>query len=293
MTVLREDFTLTRRVPPPAVRGVRKLVVLGDSTAVGIGDPAASGGWRGVGPLLADALGVEGPAYLNTSVTGARMRCVRESQLDAALTHRPDVAVLIVGMNDTLRSDFDADEMAADLDAVVTTLAEAGTAVLTVRFHDHGKVFRLPGPIRRALRARIDELNGVIDGVCALRGTACLDLVGLPGAYDLDTWSVDRLHPSERGHRMLALGFADLLHVAGFAVPNPVTLECSGGAVVRRRDHLGWLVAKGLPWLWRRSSDLLPYAASILARSALETLTRRAEDERTHGLPPVRRHPAD
>ncbi|GHF38761.1 lysophospholipase L1-like esterase [Amycolatopsis bartoniae] len=252
-------------------RRVRRLAVLGDSTAVGLGDPVPGRGWRGVGPFVAQALAVPADGYLNAAVTGARMRCVRYDQLPAAVAHRPDVALVIVGMNDTLRSDFDPVDMAADLDHVVTTLRALGTVVVPVRFHDHGKVFRLPGPLYRALKARIDELNAAIDGVVRHHGVPCLDLGSMPGAYDLSAWSVDRLHPSELGHRMLAAGLTGLLAAAGIAVAEPVSLVCSGGIRPRTVDHVGWLVVKGLPWLWRRGRDLLPYAAGILAASAKET----------------------
>src|SRR5882757_2489756 len=80
----------------PALRQARRLVVLGDSTAVGLGDPLPRrGGWRGVGPLVAAALGVEEDGYLNPSFTGARMNCVRAKQLPIALAHRPDVAIIV------------------------------------------------------------------------------------------------------------------------------------------------------------------------------------------------------
>lgn len=255
---------------------VRRLAVLGDSTAVGIGDRRAGGGWRGVGPLIADALRVDGDGYLNTAFTGARMECVRTRQLPAALAHAPDVAVLLVGMNDTLRSDFDAAGLAASLDAMVAALADAGALPLTVRYHDHGRVFRLPGPLRRALADRIDALNRGVDAVVARRGTPCLDLAAVPGAYEMPAWSVDRLHPSELGHRMLAAGMAELIADAGFRVPRPVELACGGGSAPRRVEHLGWLLAKGVPWLWRRGRDLIPHAAGIMARSTARAAVRSA-----------------
>ncbi|MBP2330206.1 lysophospholipase L1-like esterase [Kibdelosporangium banguiense] len=243
------------------------LVVLGDSTAVGLGDPLPGGGWRGVGSLLATALsGHDHVRFANLSFTGARMACVRDVQLPEAVALAPDVAVIIVGMNDTLRSDFDAARIRADLDHVVSTLTEAGTVVLTVRFHDHAKVFRLPGPLRRALRSRINELNSVIDEVSAEHDAGCLDLDLLPGAYDMRAWSVDRLHPSELGHRMLALGFAEILAKRGCTIPNPVSLVCSGGRRVGAAGHVIWLVVKGIPWLWRRGRDLVPYAVSIMVK---------------------------
>jgi lysophospholipase L1-like esterase len=253
--------------PSPCPRQARRLVVLGDSTAVGLGDPLPGGGWRGVGPLVADALGVDADGYLNPSFPGARMACVRTDQLPAALAHRADVALIVAGMNDTLRSDFDAVAMADDLAAVITALTAAGTMAIPVRFHDHGRVFRLPVSLRRALSARIGELNDVIDGVVKRLGTPCVDLDALPGAYDLSTWSVDRLHPSELGHRQLAKGFTDLIAEAGFEVPAPVSLTCSGGASHGTVEHVGWLVIKGVPWLWRRGRELVPYAISIMWKS--------------------------
>ncbi|HEV7908138.1 MAG TPA: SGNH/GDSL hydrolase family protein [Pseudonocardiaceae bacterium] len=241
---------------------VRSLVVLGDSTTVGIGDPLPGGGWRGFGPLLAGAF--PDVTYHNFAFTGARIRCVRERQLGAALAMRPDAAVLVAGMNDTLRSDFDPVRLHEDLDRVVGELCAIGTTVVTARYHDHSRVFRLPGPLRRALTARIDELNQVTDAVVGRHGIGCVDLHRLPGAYELSTWSVDRLHPSELGHRMLAAAFAERLAEAGFDVPVPVSSECTGGARVTPLHHVGWLVVKGVPWLWRRGRDLVPYAVRIV-----------------------------
>ncbi|WP_064745461.1 SGNH/GDSL hydrolase family protein [Pseudonocardia acaciae] len=248
-------------------RVVRGLVVLGDSTPVGIGDPLPGGGWRGFGPLLLGSLGAPGAVrYANVSFPGARMADVRRRQLGAAVRVRPDVAVLVVGMNDTLRSDFDPVALTEDYDAVVAALRAAGATVLTVRFHDHSRVFWLPGPLRRALRVRINELNAVTDAVVARHRIGRLDLDTLPGGYHRAAWSVDRLHPSELGHRMLARGFGELLSDAGFAVPHPVSLARGGGREITAAHHLLWLVLKGLPWVWRRGRDLVPYAASIALR---------------------------
>ncbi len=251
----------------PLGRRVASLAVLGDSTAVGLGDPLPAGGWRGFGPLLAAALGAPGEVrYTNLSVIGARMTDLRHWQLPSAVAARPDVVVILAGMNDTLRSDFDPVALCNDLDATVTALQTGGAVVLTTRFHDHGRVFRLPGPLHRALHHRIGQLNGATDQVVARRGVLCLDLHLVPGACDPGAWSVDRLHPSERGHRMLASGFADLLAGAGIAVPHPVDLTCSGGRQLTAAHHVGWLVCHGVPWLARRGRDLLPHAAGLVLR---------------------------
>ncbi|GAA3656929.1 lysophospholipase L1-like esterase [Lentzea atacamensis] len=232
----------------------RVLVLLGDSTAVGIGD-LVPGGWRGFGPILASAFG--GNGYRNYAVSGARLADVRRTQLPQALRERPSAAVVIAGVNDTLRSDFSVRRMYEDLDHICRELTAAGASVVTVRFHDQGRVFKLPGRMRRVLKDRIDEYNRVIDVVVARHGVRCVDLHTLPGAYELETWAVDRLHPSERGHRMLAQAFAGELRALGHPV-GEVSLECSGGRELTVWHHVAWLVVKGIPWLWRRGADLLP-----------------------------------
>lgn len=260
----------------PVGRRVASLAILGDSTAVGLGDPLPAGGWRGFGPLLMAALGTPGEVrYRNLSVLGARMADLRRRQLPGALAAQPDVAVIVAGMNDTLRSDFDPVAMRQDLDVTVAALQATGTVVLTIRYHDHGQVFWLPGPLRRALCHRVEQLNGAIDQVVAQRGALCLDLHVMPGAYDSAAWSVDRLHPSELGHRLLACGFAELLTGAGIAVPYPVELVCGGGRQLTTADHIGWLVFRGTPWLVRRGRDLIPHAAAVVAQDLFGRLRQQ------------------
>ncbi len=254
----------------PTARRVASLAVLGDSAAVGLGDPLPAGGWRGFGPLLAAALGVASEVrYTNLSFTGARIGGLRHRQLPGALAVRPDVAVILAGMNDTLRSDFDPVALHDDLDVTVATLQASGAVVVATRFHEHGRVFRLPGPLRRVLHHRVGQLNDATEQVVTRRGALCLDLHLMPGVYDTVAWSVDRLHPSELGYRMLASGFADLLAGAGIAVPHPVDLTCSGGRQLTTAHHVAWLVCWGVPWLGRRGRDLLPHAAVLVLRDLL------------------------
>lgn len=246
-------------------RTVGTLVVLGDSVGVGLGDPVADRGWRGFAPLLAEALA---PARLiNLSVNGARLGSVRRDQLPVALRSRPDVAIVIAGMNDTLRSDFDPNRLHADLDTIVSSLTEAGALVLTIRYHDHGRVFRLPRALHRILLERITELNAVFDVVVRRHGVGVVDLAELPGIYGRTAWSVDRLHPSELGHRTLAQAFAERIAQAGIAA-GEVSLTCQGGLVVTRTQRVAWLIAKGIPWLIRRGTDLVPHLAATLLRAA-------------------------
>jgi lysophospholipase L1-like esterase len=254
---------------PSPTRTVRHLVAIGDSTAVGIGDPLPGGGWRGFPVLLRDALGGPGAVELTTLArTGARMADTRHGQVPAAAALGADVVVLCAGMNDTLRSDFDADAVGRDCAEALDVLRRSGAHVLLLRFHDHTRVFRLPAPLRRALRRRVAALNAALDGaVAASPGVGVLDLDLLPGGYEPGSWSVDRLHPSERGHRMLARGLGELLAAAGFRV-EAVGLECAGGRRVTAWHRGAWLVVEGVPWLARRSRDLGP----VMVRGLVEGL---------------------
>lgn len=246
-------------------RTVGTLVVLGDSVGVGLGDPVPDRGWRGFAPLLAEALA---PARLiNLSVNGARLGSVRRDQLPAALRSRPDVAIVVAGMNDTMRSDFDPNRLHADLDKIVSSLTQAGALVLTIRYHDHGRVFRLPGALHRILLARISELNSVFDVVARRHSTGVVDLAQEPGIYHKSAWAVDRLHPSELGHRILARAFAQRVAEAGM-VAEEVSLACSGGLEVTRTQRVAWLIVKGVPWLLRRGTDLVPHLAATMLRAA-------------------------
>lgn len=259
-------------------RPVRHLAALGDSTAVGLGDPSPGGGWRGFAPLLRDALSAPGSAPVrldNHARNGARMAGTRYGQVPAAAAARPDVVVLCAGMNDTMRGDFAPAAVRRDCAEAITLLGRAGAAVYLVRYHDHGRVFRLPAVLRRALSARIAALNAALDGAVADAAGAgtdagVLDLAGLD-CYDLDSWSVDRLHPSERGHRLLARGFAALLAADGWAVPGTVGVQPGGGRRVTRWQRGSWLVLQGVPWLCRRGHDLGP----VIARGIAEGMRSR------------------
>jgi len=138
--------------------------------------------------------------------------------------------------------------------------------VITAKYHDHHRVFRLPGPLRRALASRIAALNDVLDTVGARHGATVIDLGALPGIYQPAAWAVDRLHPSELGHRLLARAIVDRLAAAGATVRGEVSLECAGGRTPGKLARWGWLVFKGLPWLFRRGRDLVPYALSTFVK---------------------------
>jgi lysophospholipase L1-like esterase len=101
------------------------FAALGDSITLGVGDPAPDGGWRGWAALLAESLPCG--RLVNLAANGARVADVERTQLPRALELRPDMASVVVGVNDTLRAGFDVVRIQAALAHVAGSLTAAGT----------------------------------------------------------------------------------------------------------------------------------------------------------------------
>ncbi|SCG08313.1 Lysophospholipase L1, partial [Streptomyces sp. MnatMP-M17] len=247
-----------------SVRALR-FAALGDSLTAGIGDPV-DGGWRGWAALLGGALGPARPAgaegesgvrFHNFAVSGALTRDVDEQQVPAVLDFGPDIASVVVGVNDTLRCAFDIQDIAQRLDRVCAALAARGAVLLTTCLPDPGTMLGLPLPLARPLARRQRALNAVVHALAARYDTVHLHMADAAWVNDRSLWSADRLHPGERGHRMIAARFHAPLAARGLAIGPPPSLTAdqpspSRAAVMR------WLATKGAAWVARRCQDLLP-----------------------------------
>ena len=113
------------------MQGYVRFAALGDSTTAGIGDRTPSG-WRGWARLLADALATRyDVSFCNVALPGSTAHDVRERQLREAVAHRPDLASVVVGVNDTMRSTWDPVRFRADLLGISGALSGAGAKLLT------------------------------------------------------------------------------------------------------------------------------------------------------------------
>jgi lysophospholipase L1-like esterase len=227
------------------------VVALGDSVTGGVGDAAGPGtspglGWAG---RLAELAGAS--RFVNLAGDGARARHVVAAQLPQALALLPDVATVVVGGNDVLRSDFSAHDVARDLSTAVTALRDVGATVVLARLPAIGVFELMPPVVRRVMRARVAEVNAVVDAVARASRPASVSELGAlrasraapgtdrgPGIDDgrgrgavvvvdvVDAvrlagraaWHADRVHPSAAGHRALAAVAAVALDRAGVIV---------------------------------------------------------------------------
>ena len=105
-------------------------------------------------------------------------------------------------------------------------------------------------------------------------GTLHFDAATDAAAYDPAMWAVDRLHPSERGHRLIARRFHALLAQAGHQVGPPPGAEPLNQPPTKA-EQLAWMATKGTAWVLRRSTDLVP---SLLAMAFTEWRSGQAAD---------------
>ena len=256
-----------------------RVVALGDSFTLGIGDPIrlepspgrpdgphrkGKRGWRGWAVLLSESL--PEPDLHIVAGNGACWADLERDQLPRALQLRPEVASVVIGVNDTLRPNFDPDRIGKSAAHVVGALRASGAQVLTMRLPDPGRMLGVPGVLARPLARRAHAVNQVMDDVADRFGTLHFDAAGDAEVFNPQMWAVDRLHPSERGHRLIARRFHALLAAAGHPVGAPPGSEPLNQPP-SRAEQLAWMATKGTAWVARRSTDLVP---SLLAMAYAE-----------------------
>lgn len=262
------------------------VVALGDSFSCGEGVGLAIRPEQTWTAMLCDAL--PGSRLVNLSTAGARVRDVRRHQLPAALATHPQVATIMVGLNDVIRSGLTAEHLAADLQVLVRRLSDGGATVLIARWHDPGVVLRLPSGLRAALALRLAWVNQAVDAAvdAAAANTTpsrtregrgrpyvlTLDLARIPELTDPGAWAVDGIHPSPAGHRAIALSASRILADSGLpglrirAVTDLLPMP-PGPSSARRA---GWLLSHGLPWLLQHSTRVVPAVLSMAIQAILE-----------------------
>jgi lysophospholipase L1-like esterase len=227
----------------------RRFVALGDSTTEGLMDLYPDGRFRGWADRLAERLADLEPElrYANLAVRGKLARQVRQDQLAPALGLRPDLASLLAGLNDLLHRGCDVAGVAAEIEATVGSLRDAGADVLLFTLPDPVQV----NPLARSAVPRLRRLNAALREIAARRGAYVVDLERTPVASDPRLWHLDRLHGNAEGHRRIAaaaahsLGLPDADEAWSLDFPEPFGRRTA-------RAHAVWAGRYFTPWLVRR-----------------------------------------
>jgi lysophospholipase L1-like esterase len=230
-----------------------RYVALGDSHTEGLSDGDNQSGYRGWADRLAEHIAALNPElrYANLAVRGRLARQIRAEQLGPALALQPDLVTVLAGMNDALRPRFDADVVAADLDAIFQALTASGARVLTGTIPDISGVRAAGRPLAR----RIAHLNARIRSTAARHGVTVFDAVAYPVLTDPRLRSVDGLHPSSEGHARIAAAVAQSLGLPDADDSWLTPLSPLQPAPFARRTHARaqWTYEFLVPWLGRRA----------------------------------------
>lgn len=100
-------------------------------------------------------------------------------------------------------------------------------------------------------------LNTAVHALSAHHGALHLHAADRPWSTSPGTLSTDRLHPSEKGHRLLAHDFHALLAAHGLAAGPPPRLD-PDRPPPGRGASVWWMATRGTRWVADRSRDLLP-----------------------------------
>ncbi|MGW7273806.1 SGNH/GDSL hydrolase family protein [Streptomyces sp. NPDC054864] len=263
------------------------FVALGDSLTEGVGDPVEQE-WRGWAALLAAGLAAPdvGVGFHNLAVSGSQTGDVLHRQLPEALELRPDLVSVIVGVNDTLRCTFDIRAVAARLDEIYGACAQQGAHLLTACLPDPGAMLGLPGALARPLARRQRAVNALVHALSERYGAVHLHLAQDEWVADRTLWSADRLHPGERGHRLVAARFHVLLAARGLAAGSTPSCEPQLPSPTRSAS-LRWLATAGTGWVARRCTDLLPQLLTLAAdevRHQVRGSSARLDLSATHAV---------
>jgi lysophospholipase L1-like esterase len=196
----------TPRLPAATPReggsGAVRLLVLGDSTAVGAGV-------TDMADAVAGRLGASVPAaWRVVGDNGLRSDELLDRYLGAAVERSADLIVVLAGWNDALQL-RSARSFARATGALLDRLraAHPRARVALVAPPRFGRFAVFPQPLRWALGVHAEGLTGAAQRLAAERG------VPLVRGFDGVHVASDRFHPDAAGYAVLAADVAAALHL--------------------------------------------------------------------------------
>ena len=172
-------------------------VVLGDSTAQGIGASGYDKGYVGQLQRILEERTGQSWRVLNLSKSGARAADVVDTQLPRleALGTLPDLVTVAIGSNDVVRR-TPLEQVGRELREIVARLP-AGSIVGTL---PQGLWVERVAALNRVVRSAADEAGLVVADVFARTGPPWKD-----------KFAADRFHPADLGYADWAAAFAEVI----------------------------------------------------------------------------------
>lgn len=181
-----------------------RFAVLGDSIAVGMGDPSEgylTATWT---ERVAAALARERENLVYTNLARHRATAaeIRDEQLGPAFDFEPDLVAVVAGGNDVLAEEFDLAPVKAAIDQIVVALSDAGATVVTFELLDPAPAFE--DPVFEPLSRRLQALYAATRKIARDHGTVHVDLFDQPWAKERYCFSSDLKHPTMRAQALAA-----------------------------------------------------------------------------------------
>jgi lysophospholipase L1-like esterase len=252
--------------------GFRRYVAIGDSQTEGLWDGDDVVGLLGFADRLAvmvDSL-YPGLHYANLAIRGKRIAEVLYEQVPQALAMQPDLITVCAGMNDVIQPGRSFGPALADLEYLYAALAGSGATVVTTTFPNVAQFL----PLGRLVSGRLTRINAAITAAADRYGFGLVDLYNAPSMRELDTWAIDRVHASTKGHMLFAAAAAEALNLPGSSRD-----WAHGSLGAGRRsltagayEQLRWTQDSFFPWIWRRLRGLSSADGRQPKRPRLESL---------------------
>lgn len=257
--------------------GYSRYVAIGDSQTEGLWDGNDTVGFLGFADRLAAMLDALYPGlhYANLAIRGKLVADVLHEQVAPALAMRPDLITVCVGMNDVIQPGRSFGRALTDLDDVYAALAGSRATVVTTTFPNVAQFL----PLGRLVSGRLARINDAIRRAADRYGFRLVDLYNAPSMRDLDTWDVDRVHASTKGHILFAAAAAEALNLPGSnhdwaaASGSPTRLSFTS----RTYGQMRWTQQKFMPWVWRRLRGMSSADGRTPKRPRLEPLSTPSE----------------
>jgi lysophospholipase L1-like esterase len=194
-----------------------RFVVLGDSTAAGLGAGSAEHAYATV---LSQRLGDGGyrVELIAHGFSGARVRTVLDDQVTPAMQADPDLIFVGIGANDSTHL-TSLSSISRDMDALLTRLESTGATIVVAGPPDM-RAHAWLEPLRSIVGWRGRRVADTIEAVAERHGHGVVQLAEKAGPYFAahpeDAYGGDDFHPGPGGYR----AWADAIY--------PVLIEALG-----------------------------------------------------------------